>query len=152
MERSLIILKPDTVQRGLVGRILDRFENKGLKIVGLKLIRVTRQMAERHYAEHKGKEFYEGLIAYITSGPVIVGVVAGPSAVTVVRQMLGMTDGRKSPPGTIRGDFAISTQYNLVHGSDSVESAEREVGIFFSPDELQAYDRDVLKWAWQVEK
>ncbi len=149
MEKSLIILKPDTVQRGLAGQILNRFETKGLKIVGMKMVRITRDLAERHYAEHKGKDFFEDVVSYITSGPVVVAVLAGPSAVTVVRQMLGATDGRKAPPGTIRGDFAISTRYNLVHGSDSLESAEREVNLFFKPEELLQYDRDVLKWVWQ---
>jgi nucleoside-diphosphate kinase len=113
------------------------------------MIRITRDLAERHYAEHKGKEFFEDVVGYITSGPVIVAVLAGPSAVTVVRQMLGATDGRKAPPGTIRGDFSISTRYNLVHGSDSPESAEREVTLFFKSEELLQYDRDVLKWVWQ---
>lgn len=151
MERSLIILKPDTIQRGLAGQILARFESKGLKIIGMKMIRISRDLAERHYAEHKGKPFFEDVVGYITSGPVIVGVLAGPSAVTVIRQMLGATDGRKAPPGTIRGDFSIATRYNLVHGSDSLESAEREVNLFFTPEELLKYDRDVLKWSWQLD-
>jgi nucleoside-diphosphate kinase len=151
MEKSLIILKPDTVQRGLAGQILTRFESKGLKIIGMKMIRISRDLAERHYGEHKGKPFFEDVVGYITSGPVIVGVLAGPSAVTVVRQMLGATDGRKAPPGTIRGDFSIATRYNLVHGSDSLESAEREVNLFFAPEELLKYDRDVLKWSWQLD-
>ncbi|MFA5864608.1 MAG: nucleoside-diphosphate kinase [Phycisphaerae bacterium] len=151
MEKSLIICKPDAVQRGLVGDILNRFENKGLKIIAMKMIRVSRELAERHYAEHKGKDFFDDVVNYITSGPVVVAVLAGPSTVTVIRQMLGSTDGRKAPPGTIRGDFAVSIRYNLVHGSDSVEAAEREVDLFFTPEELLKYDRDVLKWVWQLE-
>lgn len=152
MERSLIILKPDTVQRGLAGQILNRFEAKGLKIIAMKMIRIGRDLAEQHYGEHKGKAFFEDVVGYITSGPVIVAVLAGPSAVPVIRQMLGATDGRKAPPGTIRGDFSISTRYNLVHGSDSPESADREVALFFKPEELLQYDRDVLKWVWQMDK
>jgi nucleoside-diphosphate kinase len=152
MERSLIILKPDTVQRGLAGQILKRFEAKGLKIIGMKMIRIDRDLAERHYAEHKGKPFFEDVVGYITSGPVIAAVLTGPSAVTVIRQMLGATDGRKAPAGTIRGDFSIATRYNLVHGSDSPESADREVALFFRPEELLQYDREVLKWSWQLDK
>jgi len=151
MERSLIILKPDTIQRGLIAQAIGRFENKGLKIVGMKMIRITRELAERHYAEHRGKDFFDDVVDYITSGPVIVMVLEGPSAVAVVRQMLGATDGRKALPGTIRGDFAISVRYNLVHGSDSLESAGREIELFFTPGELLSYDREVLNWTWQVQ-
>ena len=152
MEQSLIIFKPDSLQRGLVGSILNRFENKGLKTIAMKMIRISRQLAETHYAEHKGKDFFNDVVSYITSGPVIVAVLEGPSAVSAIRQMLGATDARIAQPGTIRGDFAISIRYNLVHGSDSVESAKREIGIFFKPDELLDYDRDVLsKWVWQTE-
>jgi nucleoside-diphosphate kinase len=150
MERSLIILKPDTIHRGLAGQVLSRFENKALKIVGIKMMQISRQLAEQHYGEHKGKPFFEDVVSYITSGPVIVGVLEGPSAITVIRQMLGSTDGRKSPPGTIRGDFAISTRYNLVHGSDSPEAAQREIALFFKPEELLNYDRLVQQWSWQL--
>jgi nucleoside-diphosphate kinase len=151
MEKSLIIFKPDAVQRGLVGQILTRFETKGLKLLAMKMIHISRELAERHYGEHKGKPFFEDVVGYITSAPVIVAVLEGPSAVTVIRQMLGATDGRKAPPGTLRGDFGISVRYNLVHGSDSMESAEREIGLFFKPEELLRYDRDILKWSWQME-
>jgi nucleoside-diphosphate kinase len=150
MERSLIILKPDTVQRGLAGQVLTRFENKGLKIVGAKFMQISRELAETHYCEHKGKDFFDDVVGYITSGPVIAVVLEGPSAITVIRQMLGVTDGRKAPSGTIRGDFAISTRYNLVHGSDSPESARREINLFFTPEEMLSYDRVVQQWSWQV--
>jgi nucleoside-diphosphate kinase len=150
MEQSLVILKPDTLQRGLAGQILNRFENKGLKIVGMKLAHLTRELAEKHYGEHRGKPFFEDVVGYITSGPVILMVLEGPSAITVIRQMLGATDGRKAPAGTIRGDFGISTRYNLVHASDSPEAAVREVSLFFGANELLTYDRDVNKWIWQL--
>ncbi|NLE28093.1 MAG: nucleoside-diphosphate kinase [Phycisphaerae bacterium] len=150
MEQSLVILKPDTLQRGLAGQVLSRFENKGLKIVGMKLTRLTRELAEKHYSEHRAKEFFEDVVGYITSGPVILMVLEGPSAITVIRQMLGPTDGRKAPAGTIRGDFGIATRYNLVHASDSPEAALREIALFFRADELLCYDRDVNKWIWQV--
>lgn len=150
MEQSLIILKPDTLQRGLVGQVISRFENKGLKIVGMKLVQITRELAEKHYGEHRAKDFFGDVVSYITSGPVILMVLEGPSAITVIRQMLGATDGRKAPAGTIRGDFGISTRYNLVHASDSPEAALREIALFFRAEELLCYDRDVNKWIWQV--
>ncbi|NLX07587.1 MAG: nucleoside-diphosphate kinase [Phycisphaerae bacterium] len=149
MERSLVILKPDAVQRGLVGRLVARFEEKGLKLIAMKMVRLTRQTAETHYGEHKGKDFYEPLVAYIISGAVVLLVVEGPSAVSVVRTMMGPTSGITAPPGTIRGDFAVATRYNLVHGSDSAQSAEREIALFFKPDELVEYDRAILDWSWQ---
>jgi len=149
MQRSLIIIKPDAVQRGLAGEIIKRFEDKGLKLSALKMAKISRQLAERHYQEHRGKDFYQALVDYITSGPVILMVVQGPSAVDVVRQMIGPTDGSSAPGGTIRGDFAISMRYNLVHGSDSVESADREISLFFNSDELTEYDRPILRWCWQ---
>ncbi len=148
-EQTLIIFKPDAIQRGLVAEILQRFEDKCLKFVGFKMIHIDRELAEKHYAEHKGKDFYEPLVKYITSAPVIIAVLEGPSAVAVVRTLLGKTDGRDAAPGTIRGDFGISMRYNLVHGSDSSESAKREIGLFFKNDELFSYDRDILKWSWQ---
>jgi len=148
MERSLVIVKPDGVQRGLVGRITGRFESKGLKLVAMKMIRMARELAERHYAEHKGKDFYDDLVAYITSGPVVAMVWQGPQAVEVVRRLIGPTDGAQAPPGTIRGDFGICLRYNLVHGSDSAQSAEREIELFFSRDDMIEYDRPVLEWSW----
>jgi nucleoside-diphosphate kinase len=146
MQRTLIIFKPDSVQRRLVGQILRRFEAKGLRLDALKLVRVGRELAEKHYAEHKERPFFGGLIEFITGGPVVVGVLSGPSAVTVVRKMLGKTDGAEAEPGTIRGDFSISKQNNLVHGSDSPESAEREIAIWFSPEELCEYPVAGQEW------
>jgi nucleoside-diphosphate kinase len=152
MERTLIIVKPDGVQRGLIGRVVTRIEEKGLNLIGGKLMRVPKALAETHYAEHVGKPFYDRLVTYITCGPVFVMAVEGPSAVAVMRAMLGATDGRKSPPGTIRGDFGLSVQYNLVHGSDSVESGQREVALFFRGDELVEGQRDMLKWVWESQE
>jgi len=150
MDRTLILFKPDAIQRGLVGTILQRFENKGLKIAAMKMMQIPRELAERHYAEHRGKPFFEGVVGYIISGPVVAAVLEGPSAVPVVRAMLGPTDGRTAPAGTIRGDFGIAMRYNLLHASDSEESARREIGIFFNEKELVDYDRDLQKWTWQV--
>ena len=136
MQRTLIIFKPDCVQRRLVGEILRRFETKGLSLAALKLMQVDRPLAEKHYAEHVGKPFFESLLGFITSGPVVVGVLEGPESIAVVRTMLGKTNGIESPPGTIRGDFAISKQFNLVHGSDGPEAATREIALWFRPEEL----------------
>jgi nucleoside-diphosphate kinase len=146
MERTLIICKPDCVQRRLVGEVLRRFETRGLKLVGLKLVQIDRALAERHYAEHVGKPFFEGLLAFITAAPVVVGVLEGNAAVEVVRAMLGATDGTKAAPGTIRGDFALSKQNNLVHGSDSLESAAREIALWFRGDELADYAIAGSQW------
>lgn len=140
MPRTLIILKPDCVQRRLVGQVLQRFEAKGLRIDALKLVRVTRALAERHYAEHRERPFFADLIGFLTGGPVVVGVLAGESAISVVRLMLGTTNSAEATPGTIRGDFALTTQNNLVHGSDSPESAEREIQLWFTPEELLDYE------------
>lgn len=148
METSLIILKPDAVQRGLVGQIIDRFERKGLRIVGLKMMNVSRELAERHYAEHKGKPFYEGLIRFITSSPVVVMAVRGLEAVAVCRTLIGPTNGRKAPAGTIRGDWGQSAAYNLVHGSDSVESARRELALWFKPEELVDFVSVREQWVY----
>ena len=146
MQRTLIILKPDCVQRRLVGEVLRRFEAKGLLLVALKLVTVDRTLGEAHYGEHKGKPFFEGLIDFITGGPVVVGVLEGDRAITVVRTMLGSTDGAAAPPGTIRGDYSISKQNNLVHGSDGPESAVREIALWFTPNELAAYEIDGSRW------
>lgn len=146
MERTLVIFKPDCVQRRLVGEILRRFEAKGLRIAALKLVQVDRGLAERHYGEHQGKAFFEGLIQFITGGPVVVGVLAGPEAIAVVRAMLGKTNGIEAAPGTIRGDFSISRQNNLVHGSDGPESAEREIKLWFRPEELADYTIAGSEW------
>lgn len=146
METTLIILKPDAVQRGLMGRIISRFEDKGLRLVGAKLMAVERDLAERHYAEHEGKPFYPGLIEFITSTPVLVLAVRGPEAIAVCRKLLGKTKGTEAEPGTIRGDFGVSPGFNLVHGSDSAESAERELGLWFAEGEIVDYALSVSQW------
>ena len=139
MEQTLVFIKPDGVQRRLVGRIIARFEEKGLKIRGLKLMTVSKELAERHYAEHKGKPFYESLVGFVTSGPIVAMCLEGFKAISVVRAMMGKTFGYEAAPGTIRGDLGISNQYNLIHGSDSPESAARELELYFRPEELFAY-------------
>ena len=146
MERTLIIFKPDAVQRRLVGRILSRFEDKGFKIVGLKLMQIAEELAERHYGEHKGKPFYDGLVRFVTASPSIVGVLQGPGAVEMTRKMLGATFGPEADPGTVRGDFGFSKTFNLVHGSDSAESAAREIGLFFAPEEIVDYPMGNMHW------
>jgi nucleoside-diphosphate kinase len=146
MQRTLIIFKPDCVQRRLVGEILSRFEAKGLKIAALKLIQVDRALGEKHYAEHHGKPFFGGLIEFITGGPVVVGVLAGPEAISIVRTMLGATNGAAAAPGTVRGDFSISKQNNLMHGSDSAESAQREIALWFKPEEILDYPVAGSEW------
>jgi nucleoside-diphosphate kinase len=149
MERTLIIVKPDGMQRGLLGPILTRFEARGLKFVGLKLMRVAPELAQRHYAEHEGKPFYPGLIAYITSGPVVVGCLEGTNAVQVVRSTLGVTNPASAAPGTIRGDFALDIGRNLVHASDAPETAVRELALWFTAPELVDYGRDVDRWVFE---
>ncbi len=146
VERTFALLKPDAIQRGLAGQILGRFERRGLKVVGLKMMRVTRQLAESYYAEHKGKPFYEPLMGYITSGPVVAMVLEGDGAVAVVRKMMGKTNSAEAETGTIRGDFALTIGRNVIHGSDSLESAKREIGFFFKPEELQEYKRIDEGW------
>jgi len=139
MQQTLVLLKPDCIQRRLVGAILQRFERKGLRLVGLKLTQPDRPLAERHYAVHKGKPFYDSLLQFLTSGPTLAVVLAGREAVAVVRQIMGPTDGTKAPPGTIRGDYALSVQNNLIHGSDSPENAAAEIKLWFNPEELISY-------------
>ena len=139
-ERTFVLLKPDAVARRLCGEILARFERKGLQLVAMKLIHVTPELSKQHYAEHVSKPFYPLLESFITSGPVVAMALEGPEAVSVVRLMLGSTNGRQSPPGTIRGDFGLSRQMNLVHGSDSVDAATRELGIYFKPEELHDFE------------
>mgnify|MGYP002782325945 CR=1 FL=1 len=148
METTLIILKPDAVQRGLVGELLQRFERKGLRLVGMKLMTVPRELAEKHYAEHAGKGFYPGLIAFVTSSPVVVLAIRGIEAIAVCRNLIGSTNGRKAAPGTIRGDFGLSGGYNLVHGSDSPESATRELSLWFTPAELNDYTPSREAWVY----
>lgn len=138
MERTLIIFKPDTMERRLVGRIYSRFEDKGLNVVGLKLMQITPELSKKHYAEHVSKPFYPSLEGFITSAPVIVGVLEGVEVIRVVREMLGATSGLKAAAGTIRGDYSASKQMNLVHASDSPESSAREIALYFKPEELVA--------------
>jgi nucleoside-diphosphate kinase len=136
MERTLVLIKPDAVHRRLVGRILARFEEKGLQLVALKLIRIGEELARRHYAPHEGKPFYEPLIRFVTGGPTVALVLEGKRAIEVVRRMMGPTFGPDAEPGTLRGDFAISNRFNLAHGSDSAESAEAEIKLFFEPTDF----------------
>ncbi len=146
MEKTLILLKPDCVQRRLVGELIGRFERKGLRLAGLKLVQADRGLAEQHYAAHKDKPFYESLLAFLTSGPTVAVVLEGREAVAVVRSLMGMTDGAKSPPGTIRGDFALSIQNNLIHGSDSPENAASEIALWFQANELVSFAVSDANW------
>jgi nucleoside-diphosphate kinase len=145
-ERTLVLIKPDGVQRLLAGRILARYEDRGLKVVGLKLVRVDRSLAEQHYAVHRAKPFFASLVEFITSGPVVALALEGPNAIAVVRTLNGATRPHEAAPGTIRGDFAVETAQNLVHASDGPETAETELALWFRPDELLAYERDVDRW------
>ena len=145
-ESTLIILKPDCVQRRLVGRVLQRFEDKGLTVAAMRLTQVSPELAGRLYAVHEGKPFHAGLIEYITSGPVVVMVVTGPRCIAVCRRLMGKTFGFEAEPGTIRGDFGASTTYNLVHGSDSPESAGKEIALFFKPEDLLDYQKPAHRW------
>jgi nucleoside-diphosphate kinase len=146
MQRTLILIKPDGVQRRLVGAIVQRFEQKGLRLAGLKLLQADRTLAEKHYAVHKGKPFYDSLLQFITAGPTVAMVWEGREAVAVARTLMGPTDGTKAAPATIRGDFALSVQNNLVHGSDSPENAAAEIALWFHPTELVSYQ--VADAAW----
>jgi nucleoside-diphosphate kinase len=145
-ERTLIVVKPDGVERLLVGRILVRFEERGLRIAALKMLRPTRDLAERHYAVHRLKPFYEGLLDFITSGPVVAAVLEGPNAIALARTMLGATRPEDAAPGTIRGDYALDVGQNLVHASDGAETAAHEIALWFEPAELQDYVRDLDTW------
>ena len=146
MQQTLILLKPDAVQRRLVGQITARFEAKGLRLAGLKLVACPKELAEKHYAVHKGKPFYDSLLGFLTSGPTVAMVWEGREAVAVCRNLIGVTDGAKATPGTVRGDFAISVQNNLVHGSDSAENAATEIALWFRPDELVGYELADQAW------
>ena len=152
MERTLIIFKPDAVQRGLCGEILARFEKKGLQIVGMKFMKLPQQLVETHYEPHRGKPFYAGLVRFMTSSPVIVLALEGKDAIAVARKMMGATFGSKAEPGTIRGDLGISNSFNLIHGSDSLESAQRELGLFFRPDELLEWQPTTRAWVYDLSK
>jgi nucleoside-diphosphate kinase len=149
LERTLVIIKPDGVQRGLVGAILTRLESRGLKICGLKFVEVAPELAARHYAEHEGKPFYPGLLQYITSGPVVVACVEGSSAVQMVRNTVGATNPLNAAPGTIRADLALDIGRNLIHASDAPETAERELTLWFASDELVSYARDTDRWIFE---
>lgn len=146
MEQTLVILKPDCVQRRLVGRIIQRLEDKGLTVVAMKMMQLSKSLAERQYAPHQGKPFYAGLVDYVTSGPVVVMVVRGSQAIDVCRKLMGRTFGYDAEPGTIRGDFGLSKTYNLIHGSDSPESARTEIALYFEPGERLDYTTAADSW------
>jgi nucleoside-diphosphate kinase len=148
MERSLVLIKPDAMQRGLAGEIISRLEKKGLKIVAMKMLHMDKNLAQRHYAIHKGKAFFDDLVTFITSSPIIAIVFQGKNAVEIIRQMMGETDPAKAYSGTIRGDFGIDIGHNLVHGSDSLENASKEIDLFFSAEEIFNYDRDLDTWIY----
>lgn len=148
METTLIILKPDAVQRGLVGRIVTRFEEKGLEIVGAKLMRISPELAAKHYESHAGKPFYAGLVRFMTGSPVVVLALRGVGAIAISRSMMGATFGSKAAAGTIRGDFGASNSFNLIHGSDSPEAAERELSLFFAAGELVESERAISTWVY----
>lgn len=146
MEKSLVLIKPDGVQRGRIGKIIDRFERRGLKLVAMKLIQMDNTLARKHYAVHQEKPFFNDLVKFITSSPIVAMVWEGKDVVEIVRQTMGSTNAAKAAPGTIRGDFGIDLQQNLVHGSDSLENAAKEISIFFKPEEILNYSRDIDRW------
>ena len=149
MERTLVLVKPDGVQRGLIGAVISRLEQRGLKLVALKMLWLDEALAKRHYAIHEGKPFFEGLIKYIAACPLVAAVFQGPRAVALVRQAMGETDPAKASPGSIRGDLGVDIGRNLVHGSDSVENAETEIALFFTSQEIYDYDRDTDRWIFE---
>lgn len=149
MERTLVIIKPDGVQRGLIGPIITRLERRGLKITAMKMIQMGYDLARKHYAVHEGKPFYEGLIEYITSGPVVVMVVEGKKAIEIVRRTMGATNPMEAAPGTIRADYGLEIGRNLVHGSDGPETAAFEIPLFFNEDEILSYTRDTDRWIFE---
>ncbi len=149
MERTFVMIKPDGVQRRLIGEIISRLEKKGLKIVAMKMLNISKDLAERHYAEHKEKPFFQSLVDYITSGPVVAMVVEGKNAVKVVRTLVGATNPQEALPGTIRGDFGMDIGRNVIHASDSLESAEREISLFFKPEEIVEYKRIDEDWLYE---
>jgi nucleoside-diphosphate kinase len=152
LERTLILVKPDGVQRRLVGRIVSRIEDKGLSLIGMKMMQVTPELSKQHYAEHVAKPFYKDLEAFITSGPVVAMVVEGPEAITVMRTLMGKTNSRESAPGTIRGDLGASRQMNLIHGSDGPEAAQKEIATYFRPNELVAPADALAPHLWAKEE
>lgn len=149
MERTLIIIKPDAVQRGLIGKIIERFERRGLRVAAMKLMHMDETLAQRHYAVHQGKPFYEPLIEYITSSPVVVMVLEGNDAIEIVRGTMGATNPAEAAPGTIRADFALEIGRNLVHGSDGAKTAALEVSLFFDEQEIVSFDRDTDPWIFE---
>jgi len=148
MERSLVLIKPDAIQRGLAGEIISRLEKKGLKIVAMKMLHMDKNLAKRHYAIHKGKAFFDDLVNFITSSPLIAIIFQGKNTVEIIRQMMGETDPAKAQSGTIRGDFGVDIGHNLVHGSDSLENAVKEIDLFFSEEEIFDYDRELDTWIY----
>ncbi len=148
-EQTFVMVKPDGIQRGLAGELIARLERKGLQLMALKMIRIDKELAARHYAEHEGKPFYPGLIRFITSAPVIVSVWQGENAISIVRKVLGATSPANAEPGSIRGDFAITTGFNLMHASDGPESAQREISLFFDKEEIQDYTLTIDKWLYE---
>lgn len=146
MEKTFLMVKPDGVQRNLIGEIVQRFEKKGYQLVGAKLMHISQELAEQHYGEHKERPFFGELVSFITSGPVFAMVWQGENVIKVAREMMGKTNPAEAAPGTIRGDFSVQVAMNVIHGSDSPESAEREVNLFFSPEELVTYTKDANKW------
>jgi nucleoside-diphosphate kinase len=149
MERTLVLLKPGCIQRGLTGRIISRFEDRGLKIIAMKMMQVPEELAKEHYGEHVGKPFFNDLVNYITSAPIVAMVLEGPHAISLVRKMMGKTDPQESAPGTIRGDFGLFTGKNIVHGSDSSVSAKREIELFFKPEEFVTYKKCDEEWIYE---
>ncbi len=152
MERTLIILKPDAVQRGICGEIISRFEKKGLQVIGVKLMKIPQALAETHYSPHKERPFYAGLVKFMTSSPVVVLALAGKDSIAIARKMMGATFGSKAEPGTIRGDFGVSNSYNLIHGSDSVEAAAKELRLFFNAEELLEWTPAIQAWVYDFGK
>jgi nucleoside-diphosphate kinase len=148
MEKSLVLIKPDAVQRGLAGEIISRLEKKGLKIVAMRMLRMDEALAQRHYAIHNGKPFYQDLVRFITSGPIIAIVFQGNNAVEAIRQMAGLTDPAKASTGTIRGDMGMDIGHNLIHGSDSLENASTEIDLFFTAEDILSYDREIDRWIY----
>lgn len=146
IEETFIMIKPDGIQRGLLGKIISRFDKKGLKLIALKMMHIDKNLAEEHYFEHIDKPFYKNLIEFITSGPIVAGVLKGEKAINIVRKLVGATSPDNAEPGTIRGDFAINTAFNIIHASDSSSTAKKEIDLFFQKDEIFTYDMALEQW------
>ena len=149
MQQTFLAIKPDGVQRGLIGKIISRLEEKGFKLIGMKLMKVSNELAEKHYGEHKDKPFFKGLVSFITSGPIVAMVWEGKNIISALRKMMGKTNPLDAELGTVRGDFAIDIGKNVVHGSDSEESAKREIALFFREDELIKWEPEIQKWIYE---